>query len=75
MQIHFDLEHGVPCAKRAYYGHTLCTFVRVSMQLRYHTTDMKAINLGFSHGSADAQNRFQQKRAKKKHVFTRCPSE
>ena len=29
---------------------------------------MKAINLGFSHGSTDAQNRFQTKRRRRKNI-------
>ncbi len=45
----------------------LCVFLCVSQQLWSHTRDMKAINLGFSHGSADAQNRFQQKEKEEKY--------
>lgn len=66
MQIHFHPVHGVlhEKKKKKRAAHSLC--VCVSAWLRYHARDMKAINLGFSHGSADAQNRFQQKEKEKK---------
>lgn len=35
---------------------------------------MKAINLGFSHGSADAQNRFPQKEKEEKKYITARPA-
>lgn len=71
MLIYFDLVHAVLWAEMCVVGrHTVCVCARVFLYvfqwLWFYTRDMKAINLGFSHSSADAQNGFQQKEKEKK---------